>query len=276
MKLGCTMYSFNRPARAGQVTIESFIDYCGEIGLDGVDLLSYYWTDQAAEIERIPGWLQRNHLGLAAYAVGNNFVQADPALRSAQVQVVKDGIDVAARLGAPVLRVFGGSRPRAGSAVTSMEEALQMATDGLGVCASHAASAGVVLGVENHGGVPGTAAEVVRVLGAINSPFLRCTLDTGNFLGVGDDPVAATRQVASWVSHVHLKDVRTSAAADGATQRENVPLGDGSIALGEIFRILHDTHYDGYVSIEYEGQADPRTSVKRGAEHVRQLLQELV
>jgi len=276
MKLGCTMYSFNRPARAGQVTIESFLDYCGEIGLDGVDLLSYYWVDQAVEIERVPGWLRRNHLGLAAYAVGNNFVQADPELRAAQVQMVKDGIDIAARLGAPVLRVFGGSRPRAGSGVTSMEEALQMATDGLGACVSSAARVGVVLGVENHGGVPGTAAELDRVLGAINSPFVRCTLDTGNFLGVGDDPVTATREVARWVSHVHLKDVRSSTAADGVTQRENVPLGDGNIALAEIFQILHDIHYDGYVSIEYEGQADPRASVKRGAEHVRRLLQELV
>jgi sugar phosphate isomerase/epimerase len=266
------MYSFNRQARAGEIGIEGFLDYCGELGLDGVDLLSYYWTDQAAEMAKAPEWLQRNRLTLAAYAVGNNFVQAEASARATQMQMVRDGIDTAARLGAPVLRVFGGSRPRAGA--MSPAEALDLAIDNLGASAAYAQSQGVVLGIENHGGLPGTAAEVRQVLEAVNSPALRLILDVGNFVGVGDDPVAATRSLAPYVTHVHLKDLGPT-PTEGNSRRENVPLGDGTIDLAQIFRILKESHYAGYLSIEYEGKADPTEAVRRSAAHVRKLLGEL-
>lgn len=274
MKLGCTMYSFNRQARAGEIGIQGFLDYCGSIGLDSVDLLSYFWTDQAAEMARVPEWLQRNRLTLAAYAVGNNFVQAEAEARASQVQMVKDGIDTAAQLGAPVLRVFGGSRPRPGTAIASPAEALDLAIEALGTCAAYAETKGVVLGIENHGGLPGTAAEVRQVLNAVNSPALRLILDVGNFVGVGDDPVAATRALAEHVVHVHLKDLGP-APADETARRENVPLGDGTVDLAQVFRILNDHHYAGALSIEYEGKSDSAEAVRRSAAHVRKLLAEL-
>ena len=274
MKLGCTMYSFNRQARAGEIGIEAFLDYCGGIGLDGVDLLSYSWTDQAAEMASVPEWLQRNRLTLAAYAVGNNFVQTEATARATHLQMVRDGVDTAARLGAPVLRVFGGSRPKAGPGALSPTNALQLAIDGLGTSAAYAQSKGVVLGIENHGGLPGTAAEVRQVLDAVNSPALRLILDVGNFVGVGDDPVAATRSLAQYVAHVHLKDLGPAPTEEN-TRRENVPLGDGTIDLAQIFRILNDNGYAGYLSIEYEGRADPIEAVRRSAAHVRKLLGDL-
>lgn len=274
MKLGCTMYSFNRQARAGEIGIEGFLDYCGGIGLDSVDLLSYYWTDQAAEMAAVPELLRRNHLTLAAYAVGNNFVQAEPEARAAHVQMVRDGIDTAASLGAPVLRVFGGSRPKPGSTIGSPAKALQLAIDGLTTCAAYAADKGVVLGIENHGGLPGTAVEVRQVLDAVKSPALRLILDVGNFVGVGDDPVAAARELAPWVAHVHLKDLGPAPLAEGG-RREAVPLGDGTINLGEVFRVLHDQHYAGSLAIEYEGKGDPTDAVRRSASHVRSLLADL-
>ena len=274
MKLGCTMYSFNRQARAGEIGIEGFLDYCGGIGLDSVDLLSYFWTDQAAEMAAAPELLRRNHLSLAAYAVGNNFVQAEPEAHAVQIQMVKDGVDTAAALGAPVLRVFGGSRPKPGSAIGSPAEALKLAIDGLTTCAAYAANKGVVLGVENHGGLPGTAAEVRQVLAAVNSPALRLIFDVGNFVSVGDDPVAAARDLAPWVAHVHLKDLG-AAPAEAGSRREATPLGDGVINLAGVFRVLHDHHYMGSLAIEYEGKLDPSDAVRRSAAHVRTLLAEL-
>lgn len=271
MKLGCTMYSFNRRARAGEMSIEGFLDYCGGIGLESVDLLSYYWTDQAREMAAVPELLQRNHLMLAAYAVGNNFVQAEPEVRAAQLQMVRDGVDTAAKLGAPVLRVFGGSRPKPGSAVGSPEQALQLAIDSLTACASYAADKGVVLGVENHGGLPGTAAEVRQVLDAVNSPALRLIFDVGNFVGVGDDPVTAARALAPWVAHVHLKDLGPEPLDEGG-RREALPLGDGSIDLAGVFRVLQEHRYAGSLAIEYEGRSDPAEAVRRSAAHVRKLL----
>ncbi|HEY8745239.1 MAG TPA: sugar phosphate isomerase/epimerase family protein, partial [Chloroflexota bacterium] len=170
-----------------------------------------------------------------------------------------------------VLRVFGGSRPKAGPGAISPADALQLAIDCLGTCAAYAQSNGVVLGIENHGGLPGTAAEVRQVLVAVNSPALRLILDVGNFVGVGDDPVAAARALAEYVVHVHLKDLGP-APTEANSRRENVQLGDGTIDLAQIFRILKENHYAGYLSIEYEGRADPTEAVRRSAAHVRRLL----
>ena len=44
---------------------------------------------------------------------------------------------------------------------------------------------GVVLGLENHWGLARTPEGLLRIVNAVNSPWLRVTLDTGNFL---EDP----------------------------------------------------------------------------------------
>ncbi len=57
--------------------------------------------------------------------------------------------------------------------------------DGLTECLPAAERCGVTLGLENHWGLGRTPEGVMRIVDAIKSPWLKTTLDTGNFL---EDP----------------------------------------------------------------------------------------
>jgi len=54
--------------------------------------------------------------------------------------------------------------------------------DSIAKCIPTAEKCGVVLGLENHWGLGRTANGVLKIVNAIGSPWLKTTLDTGNFL----------------------------------------------------------------------------------------------
>ena len=62
------------------------------------------------------------------------------------------------------------------------EDGFKWVIDSIEKCIPTAERCGVVLGLENHWGLGLTAAGVMRIVDAIDSPWLKVTLDTGNFL----------------------------------------------------------------------------------------------
>lgn len=257
MKTSITMYSFHRAARQRGMTVEQFIETAAALDVDGVDLLSYFWQDESAEVPRVRGWLEDAELALAAYAVGNNFVKGDEADFAKAGEIVRGGIEMAATLGAPVLRVFGGSLPEGMTA----EEALERAVKGLRECLPPAEERNVVLAVENHGGMPGTAAELRQLIEAVDSPYVRACVDVGNFLGAGEEAGEAVRATADLAAHVHVKDFRTFALDSDRGHKpgraeyriEACTVGEGVVPLTRCFQALKDAGYDDYLSLEYEG-----------------------
>jgi hydroxypyruvate isomerase len=277
MKVSITMYSFHRAARQKGMTVEEFIRAAGELGADAVDLLSYFWKDQAAEAPKVAGWLKSAKVGLAAYAVGNNFVQGDEAAFAKAVQAVKDGIEMAARLGAPAMRVFGGNLP----AGTTVDQALERAARGLRECLPLAEEKKVVLAVENHGGMPGTSGELRGLLEAVGSPFVRACVDVGNFLSAGEDAGPAVEATADLAAHVHVKDFkrfppdssqgRKAARADW--RLEACSVGEGVVPLARCFTALKKANYEGYLSLEYEGvNEDEHAGVRQSLAAMRAAL----
>ena len=62
------------------------------------------------------------------------------------------------------------------------EEAFKWVIDSIEQCLKKAEQCGVILGLENHWGLGRTAEGVLRIVKAIDSPWLQVTADTGNFL----------------------------------------------------------------------------------------------
>ena len=75
-------------------------------------------------------------------------------------------------------------------------------------CAEVAEKAQVYLAIENHGLLAGTSAQVVEILKEVNSPYVKSTFDTGNFLLVHEKPTEAFNQLKNDIVHVHFKDFR--------------------------------------------------------------------
>ena len=139
------MYSLNNSYRKGETNIEDFINFCGTLEIQGVDLLSYYWKDRKAEIKKVPNLLKKNNLVLAAYATRNDFVNEDEVKRKEQIERVKREIDTAAELKAPLMRIFGGSSMSAEKGVKSQEDAIDMVIESLKECVDYAKNKGVIL-----------------------------------------------------------------------------------------------------------------------------------
>ena len=159
-------------------------------------------------------------------------------------------IDLMHLLDVNVLRIVGGSKRTAHEPHGPALE--RLATIIRERCVPAAERAGVTLAFENHWDY--TAEEVLGLIQAVDSPWLKVTLDTGNALRVGDDPVEAARLLAPYVVATNMKDIGTPwpGADDWRAEFPCVPFGRGLIDIAEIARILDGNGLDPMLAIEVD------------------------
>ena len=135
------------------------------------------------------------------------------------------------------------------------DEAFDWVIESIEQCLPLAESCGVVLALENHWGLTFTAAGVLRIAQAIDSPWLQLTLDTGNFL---ESPYEDLAKLAPMAVLVHAKTYF------GGGEWYTLDLDYERIA-----RILQNVNYRGYVSIEFEGKEDALIGVPKSIDFIR-------
>lgn len=276
MKISVSMYSLSSTIQKESWTIADFIHYAKSISLDGVELLDMYWPNQEnhhSEIESIKQVLAETGLKVSAYDVSNNFVKESQEERMKEVEKVLDGILIAKQLGAPVVRVFCGDV----HGDITFEDGADWIIKSLNLCKEAAEKENIVLAVENHGLLAGKSTMVEHIIQAVNSPFVKMTFDTGNFLLVHESPVDAFNRLKSDIVHVHFKDFREKEEHEsfrGFRSTEGVELigvvpGDGMVNLDTIVQGLKDNDYDGWLSIEYEGFEDAKLANEEAVSRLR-------
>jgi sugar phosphate isomerase/epimerase len=258
MRLSCCAYSYRQALQSGAMTLPEFLTTCRKIGFDGVELTAYYFpTTERAYLNDIK--LRAHHEGLAisGAAVGSDFAQPDAEKRRAHVAMTLEWIERAVILGAPTLRVFAGG-VREGQ---SEEEAFQNVVDCLQECAAAAQAQGVLLALENHGGLTGTAEGTLRLLRAVDSPALGLNLDFGNFHGDIYEQFAAC---APHAVATHVKPSATITPGRPETREE--------IDYRRVRDILTTACYRGFLAMEYEEETPPETAVPQFAAALREAL----
>lgn len=279
MNISVSMYSLASALKKENWSIIDFIDYAKHISLDGVELLDFYWENQAdksEEINQVKEALQKHGLRVSAYDVSNNFVKATSEERKAEVAKIIDGITVAKQLGTNVVRVFCGDL----SGDLTYEDGQEWIVEGLRACAALAEKEQIYLAVENHGLLAGKSEQVLEIIEKVNSPYVKSTFDTGNFLLVHEDPTKAFEQLKEEIVHVHFKDFRQKKINEsyrGFKSTEGVELigvipGDGEVDLASIVNGLKGIDYDGWLSIEYEGYDDAKMANEEAVNRLRRLL----
>src|SRR5208283_5758295 len=103
--------------------------------------------------------------------------QPTAELQRVEAENARRWVDVAQKIGAGHVRVFGGAIPKG----ASQEQAIGWAIEVLKPAAEYAGSKGIVLGVEDDGGLSATAEPTVEIVKRANSPFAGINLDIGNF-----------------------------------------------------------------------------------------------
>ncbi len=252
VKLSCAGYTFNTYFRQKGLSLERYIDVCAEMGLDGVELTQYYFpeTGQKYLMERKRQLLLRG-LELAGTAIGGSFCLATEEERKKHIEFTKEWLDISGRLGAPVLRVFAGPAPEG----HTEEDAFGWAIAGIKECAKAAEQAGVVIGVENHGGITGTAEGLVRIVKSVKSDWVGALLDFGNY---SKDPYREFEMTAPHAVMTHAKPT-----SDFAGTRDDVD-------YRRVGQIMAKAGYRGFLSIEYEEPGkDAMVEVPRFAAYLK-------
>ncbi|MFD1848610.1 sugar phosphate isomerase/epimerase family protein [Oceanobacillus bengalensis] len=275
MKISVSMYSLHKVVNKENWTVLDFIDYAKSISLDGVELLDIYWKDKEAEIEQVKRVLEDEQMIVSAYDVTNNFVKETAEERKQQGEKVLDGIRVAKQLGTDVVRVFCGDL----NGELTYKDGQNWIVEGLKACATLAEEEKIYLAIENHGLLAGKSEQVEEIIQKVNSPYVKSTFDTGNFLLVHEEPTKAFERLKDKIVHVHFKDFRKK------RKDENIPAflsvkeeeligtvpGDGQVDLDYIVKGLKNANYGGFLSVEYEGPDDPKTSTAEAVKRLRDL-----
>ena len=257
LQLSLAAYSFRRElsGKKPTMTLERFVDYCAEQELQATELTEYYFRDKS------PGYicaLRRracvNGLAISGSPLGNDFCHPPGPARDKQIAHVKAWIDVVALLGSQTIRVFAGKAKKG----SSEAEALKLAIAGLKEVSEYAGKKGVLLAIENHGGITSTADQLLALVKGVNSPWLGVNLDTGNF---HTDVYASLEKAAPYAVAVQVKvHVR-----EGKKPAEEAD-------FKRIAAILKSAGYRGYVALEYEAKEDALKAIPRYLDKLREAL----
>ena len=260
LKVGCAAYSFRTSLdlRKPKMTLEDFITRCSEWGADGVELTEYYFPKPVtpAYLLRLKRLALASGLTITGTPIGNRFTLPPGEERDAQIAAVRRWIDVAADLGAPTVRIFAGGAPKG----TDPSQARKWAVECIESCLEEAARRGVVLVLENDGGVTSDAEGTLEIVQAIKSEWFGMNLDTGNFKTA--DPYSDLERCASHAVTCHFK---TEITRKGEPKSEPAD-------LPRMIELLRKAGYRGYLNLEYEGEEDPMTAVPKYLQTIRQLV----
>jgi sugar phosphate isomerase/epimerase len=190
-KVSLNCYSFNTlltndlKGVSPRISLLDLLDFCATNKFDAIDIQGYYFPGYAAVptdayINDVKTRAAGLGLAISGTGVNNNFASTDAAARAADVQLVKNWIGVAAKLGAPVIRVFSGTMP-AGYEQKWDEVATWMA-DSIRQCADYGKQNGVRVIVQNHADMLKTAAQIISLVQLVNSDNFGVLLDTGSFV----------------------------------------------------------------------------------------------
>jgi len=260
IKVSCNLYSFDSSLRSGEMTLEQVVDFCAELGFDAVDPTGYYFPGYPAPpAEAYADGIKRraflNGLGISGTGVRNDFTVPDAAKREADVGHVGRWAKVAARLGAPVLRVFDG---RAEAAGPSREQRTDWVVEAFRACAALGEKDGVIIAYQNHDELLKTADEVLALRARVASDWFGLNVDIGS-LRTGD-PYDEIARLAPRACTWQIKERLYRKGQEEKTD------------LRRVFAILREAGYRGYAPIETLGPGDPREKVRRFLGEVRAAL----
>ncbi|HQS56352.1 MAG: xylose isomerase, partial [Bacteroidetes bacterium 24-39-8] len=257
LKLSLNAYSFNDMLKSKSMSIEELIDFCAQMGFEGIDLTGYYFPGypQVPSDEFLYKIKRRAHLaGLSISGTGikNDFAQLDAEKRKKDIQLVKDWIIVAAKLGAPVIRIFSGVDIPKGYSWEVI--ATWMAKD-IQECVDFGKSQGVIVALQNHNDFIKNALEVQDLFKLVNREWFGLVLDIGSYQQ--GDPFSQIQATIPLAVNWQLKEEMYQ---DGKAVKTDV---------AKILKMILSSNYRGFIPIETLGKGDPKQKVAQFLKEIK-------
>jgi sugar phosphate isomerase/epimerase len=280
LKISLNAYSFSkllndykRDPKTG-ISLFDLLEFCAKNNFEAVDPTGYFFPGYPAELpsdEFINEFKRRAFelgLDISGTGVRNNFTLPDKEKRAADVQHIKQWVEVAAKMGAPVLRVFADTQMRGQSWQTvapgvTRDQMEDWIVENLKECAEHGKKYGVIIGVQNHGDFLKTADNLLNLVKRVDSVWCGPIVDTGYFMT--KDPYEDMAQAAPLAVNWQIKTSPFGAESGIKTD------------LKRLVKIIRESGYRGYIPIEtlsVRGQPyDPFDLVPKFLAELREVLE---
>lgn len=283
MKIGLSTYSLSRAIKSGEMDVLQAIQWIADNGGEHVEISPFGFNlEETPDLaDAIVQKAEEAGIEVSNYCLSSNFIKPTQAEFEAEIERVKRHVDIANRLGVKTMRHDVAFRPKNECTIEQFESDLEMLVHACRAAADHAAQYGITTSIENHGFYIQSSDRVQRLIHAVNRPNYKTTMDIGNFMCVDEDSVSAVKKNMPYASMVHLKDfyLRPSYRNPGEGWFESLSgnylrgaiVGQGDIDMPEVVRVVKESGYDGYISIEFEGMEDCKLGSRIGMENAKRL-----
>jgi sugar phosphate isomerase/epimerase len=257
-------YSFWRFKDGLKLKIEKCIDKAAAFGFDGIDILHMQMhREDDSYLQELKRHALVNGIALCGLSIHQGFVSPDKAVRQKNIDHTIKCMELAHKLGIPCMRLNTGRWRTTKSFDLLMknrgiepplpgysdEDAYPWVIESIEKCLPAAEKYGVLLALENHWGLGLTPEGLLRIVEAVDSPWLKILMDTGNFL---EDPYEKLEKIAPLTVFVQAKTYY------GGGTYYTLDLDYVRIA-----KILKKHDYKGYISLEFEGEEDYETALPK-------------
>ena len=282
MKTCISSYSYSKLLRSGKMSYFDIIEKTKELGFDAIEFsIGDELPGGRETVAKLRDKCREVGLPIASYTTGANFFVADQA---AEIARVKEHVDRAEILGAPVMRHdICGTFYEGYEGVRTFDAIVPIIAPAIREVTEYAKTKGIRTMSENHGYVAQDAERLMKIYTAVGSTNYGWLCDVGNFCCADEDPAISVGKLAPLCFHVHVKDMflRSGMLPDpgkgwGRTRAGNffrgTIFGQGNIPTLQCLQNLKRNGYDGYISLEFEGMEDTLMSIEIGLENMKRYI----
>ena len=282
MKLGMSSYCLTPAMKEGRKSIYDVIDFAVKNGCKHIEFVPFYlpFVDEANKtlnynlIDSVRDKCRSVNLEISTYSVNADIINEDPTIRESEIERIMLHIQAANRLGISRMRhdIASFRRPFSTNTLHNFEKEFPLMVENTRILSDYAATFGIHTTLENHGFFCNGSDRILRILEAVDRPFMRLTMDVGNFLCVDEFSEGAVKKCLPYTEIIHLKDfyIRDKSKLPGQTEMFNCNngswfetlggkmlrgsiLGQGDLDIWAIARMIKNSCFKGYVSLEFEG-----------------------
>jgi len=257
-------------------TLRQIVENAAQMGYDGVDIRGLLedvdvtgrpeFTTGLDETKRM---FADHGVAISGLAISARYAVIDPAEKEKQFDETRHNLELAAKLGTHVLRVYGGRVPEG----YTVETILPTLVENLRQIGDEADQFDVTLALETHDDWTDSAV-FARLMAKANHPRVRVLWDLHHpFRANGELPEVTYANLAPYTVSTHVKD-SIPKPEGGHTY---VLLGEGDVPLEKMLDMLVQGGYDDYAILEWEKRwhrelADPEVAFPQYVQKMREWL----
>jgi len=260
-KLSLAQWSLHKAIREGGMSPLDFAQKASELGFDGIEYVSQLYSEELKKDDdpkvAMDMLLKVLKEKSETYEVTNVLIMVDnegylatldDKERAQTVENHKKWVDAAKYLGCHSIRVNAHG-------VGTADEVADAAVDGLTALSTYAATQGINVLVENHGGYTSNGQWLSDVMARVNMPNCGTLPDFGNFcMTEGYGSINSAECEDPYDIYKGVKELMVYAKAVSAKSYDFDENGmQPKIDYARMLQIVKDAGYTGFIGVEYEG-----------------------